>query len=124
MSDIAVGANDQIRLTLPAVASYARVARLTIPSVAARLGYSYDDIEDLRIAVGEICNVLVGPEDSRITFTCRVHEQGITIDTVREPSAPSPEIGELSRQILSGVVDVVEVDADQARMTVTKRFRG
>lgn len=115
---------DQICLSLPASAPYARVARLTIASVAARLGFSYDDIEDLRIAVGEIYNVLTGPADSRLTVVCAVDDGGIVIHATREPAVPAPEVSELSKQILAGVTDTFEVDIDQARVAVTKRLQG
>lgn len=115
---------DQICLSLPASAPYARVARLTIASVASRLGFSYDDMEDLRIAVGEIYNVLTGPADSRLTVVCAVDDHGITIEATRQPTAPAPEVSELSRQILAGVTDSVDVDVAQARVAVTKRFQG
>lgn len=115
---------DQICLSLPASAPYARVARLTIASVAARLGFSYDDMEDLRIAVGEIYNVLTGPADSRLTVVCDVDDDGIVIEATRKPATPTPEVTELSRQILAGVTDVVEVDLDQASVTVAKRLQG
>lgn len=44
---------DHIELTLPAKAEYIGVARLTISGIANRMGYSYDDIEDIKIAVSE-----------------------------------------------------------------------
>ncbi len=115
---------DQICLSLPASAPYARVARLTIASVAARLGFSYDDMEDLRIAVGEMYNVLNGPADSRLTVVCEVDDHGMVIEATRVPAMPAPEVSELSRQILAGVTDEVDIDIDQARVSVTKRLQG
>lgn len=114
---------DRICLSLPASAPYARVARLTIASVAARLGFSYDDMEDLRIAVGEVYNVLTGPADSRLTIQCDVDDDGIVIVATREPNLPIPEVSELSRQILAGVTDAVDVDVDEARVAITKRLQ-
>lgn len=115
---------DQICLSLPASAPYARVARLTIASVASRLGFSYDDMEDLRIAVGEMYNVLNGPADSRLTVVCEVDDHGIVVEATRNPTAPVPEVSELSRQILAGVSDDVDIDIDQARVAITKRLQG
>ena len=115
---------DQICLSLPASAPYARVARLTIASVAARLGFSYDDMEDLRIAVGEMYNMLTGPADSRLTVVCEVDDDGIVIEATRDPATPAPDVTELSRQILAGVADDVVVDIDEARVSVTKRLQG
>ena len=116
--------SDQICLSLPASAPYARVARLTIASVASRLGFSYDDMEDLRIAVGEIFNMLNGPSDSRLTVVCEVDDDGIVVEATRNSTTPTPVVSELSRQILAGVADAVEIDIDGARVAVTKRFQG
>ena len=115
---------DQICLSLPASAPYARVARLTIASVAARLGFSYDDMEDLRIAVGEMYNVLNGPADSRLTVVCEVGERGMVVEATRDPATPAPEVSELSRQILAGVTDTVDIDISQARVAITKALQG
>jgi serine/threonine-protein kinase RsbW len=45
-----------IELTIPAQAEWVRVARLVTVGVANRLGFNYDDIEDLKLAVAEACN--------------------------------------------------------------------
>ncbi len=44
---------DYIEIRLPAKAQYIGVARLTISGLASRLGFSYDEIEDLKIAASE-----------------------------------------------------------------------
>lgn len=51
---------DQVRLTLPASPDYLRFARLTAASLASLLAFSYDEVEDLRLAVDEVCFALLG----------------------------------------------------------------
>lgn len=119
-----VDREDEIRLSLPAIAAYARVARVAVTGLATRIGFSYDEIEDLRIAVGEVCGVLLHEEGGRLTLQCVIGADALTIDTIREPAEPRPIIGDLSRQILTAVVDEVEIDAGQARIRVVKRRRG
>lgn len=46
---------DAIELTIPAKPEYVGIVRLTTSGVANRMGYSYDDIEDIKIAVSEAC---------------------------------------------------------------------
>ncbi len=46
---------DIIDLTIPACAEYIGVVRLLVSGVANRLGFSYDDIEDIKLAVAEAC---------------------------------------------------------------------
>ncbi|MGN7470925.1 anti-sigma B factor RsbW [Brevibacillus sp. SAFN-007a] len=46
---------DVIRLTLPNQTEYLGVARLTVSGIANRMGFSYEEIEDIKLAVGEAC---------------------------------------------------------------------
>ncbi|WLD93669.1 anti-sigma B factor RsbW [Alkalihalobacillus sp. AL-G] len=45
--------NDYIEMTIPAKADYVGVARLTVSGIANRMGYTFDEIEDIKIAVSE-----------------------------------------------------------------------
>ena len=50
---------DYVEMRVPAKPQYVSVMRLTVSGLAARMGFSYDDIEDLKIATGEaITNVV------------------------------------------------------------------
>lgn len=48
-------ASDVVELTIPAKSEYVGIVRLTTSGVANRMGYSYDDIEDIKVAVSEAC---------------------------------------------------------------------
>jgi hypothetical protein len=52
---------DEVRLVVPARPEYLRLARVTAAGLAGRLGFSYDEIEDLRLAIDELCFGLTGP---------------------------------------------------------------
>lgn len=97
------------------------MARLAVTGLAARVGHSYDDIEDLRIAVGEICGILLDGSDSQVTFRCRIGVDALHVEAIRLPQGAVPEISELSRQILEAVVDTAEIDPEGARVRVAKR---
>lgn len=45
-----------IRLQIPASAEHLDVVRLSLYGVATKLGFSYEDIEDIKVAVSEACN--------------------------------------------------------------------
>ncbi|CAN5807527.1 hypothetical protein BH23ACT2_BH23ACT2_11200 [soil metagenome] len=115
---------DEIRLTLPALAEYARVARLAVTGVAARIGFTYDEMEDLRIAVGEVSGLLPGHDGARVTYRCAVVADAVFVETTVAPPEPSPPAPALSRQILDAVSDHVELDLQRARVLVMKRRRG
>ena len=52
--------DDLVGLTLPGSAQYVGIARMALATFAAAHGFSYDDIEDLRIAVDELRSVALG----------------------------------------------------------------
>ena len=50
---------ETIDLKIPPRPEYISVARLTAAAVAARQDFTYDEIEDLKVAVSEACNALI-----------------------------------------------------------------
>jgi serine/threonine-protein kinase RsbW len=116
--------SDEVRLSLPAVPEYARIVRLTTAGLASRLGFSYDEVEDLRIAVGEACTHLLGNDGHQGTLdvTYRLQADTITIEAVSE-GAGGGDRGEglpaLSEQILGAVVD--DHDISDQRVFLVKR---
>ncbi|WP_046229049.1 anti-sigma B factor RsbW [Paenibacillus algorifonticola] len=45
-----------VQLTIPAEADYLDIVRLTLYGLAVKLGFEYEQIEDMKVAVGEACN--------------------------------------------------------------------
>lgn len=102
--------SDEIRLTLPAVPDFARLARLTIAGLANRLGFSYDEVEDLRIAVGEACSMLIGPDgrDGVLDLTYDLEDDAITVQAqgqFLDGAVVDADTALMSEQILRAVVD-------------------
>ena len=115
---------DEIRLTVPALADYARVVRLAISGLASRNGFAYDEVEDIRIAIGELFGILVATADAttRLRFSTHLSDDGLTVRAERVPATTIPSPSELSEQILAGVVGGAAVDTDRGTLEVTKRF--
>lgn len=113
----------EIRLTLPALAAYARVARLALTGLATRNGFTYDEVEDLRIAVGEVMGMLVGAAEpaSHVRFTCQLSDEALRIRSELVPAQPLEDVGELSTLILGSIVDESTIEAPAGRITITKR---
>lgn len=64
---------DYIEMKFPAKPEYIGIIRLTISGIASRMGFAYDDIEDLKIATSEACTNAVqhaykDQEDGEITI--------------------------------------------------------
>lgn len=75
--------NGPITLGFPARPQPVRLARLVSAAVAGSVDASIDDIEDLRIAVGEACAILVGhaTTDGRVEITIAVGSDSMTFDS-------------------------------------------
>lgn len=123
---------DEIRLTLPGLPTYSRVARLAVTGLATRLGFSYDEIEDLRIAIGEVAGILLGGDDEpdtatperTVVYRCRTVGDVLTVQAELNPPAAAVMPSELSEQILDAVVDEVAVDDVRAGLRIRKRRQG
>jgi len=46
----------EIRLQIPAHADYIDIVRVCLFGIASKLSFSYEDIEDMKVAVSEACN--------------------------------------------------------------------
>ena len=46
---------DYIEIKIPAKPDYLGVIRLTLSGIASRMGYTYEVIEDIKIALSEAC---------------------------------------------------------------------
>ena len=80
-----------VSLTIPCAAEYVGTARLTILGVASRMGFSYDQVEDVRLAVGEACTNAIARADAA---TGDAALQSITIESHIEPSQRVVEISD------------------------------
>jgi len=48
--------DELVTLQLPASAEYVDLVRVTLYGIAAKMGFSYEEIEDMKVAVSEACN--------------------------------------------------------------------
>jgi serine/threonine-protein kinase RsbW len=117
-----------VRLVVPAAPEYLRLVRLTAAGLASRLGFTFDEVEDLRIAVDELCYQLLGNVDDdpaggprTMDLTYSAGADFITITGSTGLSGPVPPPSDLSEQILDALVDEHEVSGDDG--VVTFRLR-
>lgn len=87
---------ETVQLTIPCRPEYVGVARLAVLGIASRMPFSYDEVEDVRLAVGEACSHAVeraggGAATIRIVSTVAPHALTIEIsDDVAEADAAAP----------------------------------
>ena len=117
-----------VTLVIPATNDHIRFARLMASAVGTRLGFDYDELEDLRIAISELCtSVTEGASNgSPLTLTYRGDAIGVHITGhhVLEPSSSAPpELGELSLQVLAAVAaeHTFETSAAEVRFALVVR---
>jgi hypothetical protein len=109
----------EVRLLVPAMPEFIRLARLAAAALASRKGFTYDEVEDLRIAIDELCFTLVGTagREGVLVLHYSMVPEGLAIEGVGQFSgdaARSIRLSPLSDQILSAVVDEHEVITDGA----------
>ncbi len=86
-----------VTLTIPCAPEYVGTARLTILGVASRMGFSYDQVEDIRLAVGEACaNAIERASHLKagtplITIRSLVEPSKLTVEVEDHTDAPGGE---------------------------------
>ncbi len=116
-----------IELTLPSDARLVRLARLVASGVATAAGFDVEEVEDLRIAVDELCGALVEGSDGNplhVRFELGAEEVAVVGSTTSAGVAQlDPQRLGLSRQILEVVADSHDVveDAGSLRVELHKR---
>ena len=118
-------ADGLIELVLPADTGLVRVARLVASGVATAVGFDVDEIEDLRIAVDELCTALVeGGDGSALFLGFDLGDDEVTV-TGSTQAAQAVEFEQdrlaLSRQILAVVVDEYDISAKHGQISVRVR---
>jgi serine/threonine-protein kinase RsbW len=135
-----------VTLSIPCAPEYVGTARLTILGVASRLGFTYDQIEDIRLAVGEACTNAIGRakhggaappgQQPLITIRSLVEPTQLTVEVednvvgategdseivVDGDGTNSHELGSLLMEILVDDFRVEEVDGGGTRVRLVKR---
>jgi serine/threonine-protein kinase RsbW len=101
---------ETVSIKVPASPEFLFVVRLVAAGLAARLHFTLDEIEDLKIAVDELTGYLTGPQgrDGTLEVRFSVGEDRIEIHGVghlRAAHQVRTELSQLSRMILETVAD-------------------
>ncbi|AJY75664.1 anti-sigma B factor RsbW [Paenibacillus beijingensis] len=141
---------DQVTLRVPAKAEYLDLIRLTLYGIASKIGFTYEDIEDMKVAVSEACNNVVlyaysasgnaantGEMEIRFvkqqdTLSIVVKDEGASFDAAAAAQRAEPlhgksisdiQAGGLGLFLMQALMDQVEVRSELGtEVVLTKRL--
>lgn len=100
-----------VTIRIPASPAYLQVVRLVAAGLASRLGFTLDEIEDLKIAVDELSAYFTGTQgrDGSIEIRFGVHDDKrleiVGVGDFAPGQKVRTDLTELSRMILDTVTD-------------------
>ncbi|GIO87731.1 serine-protein kinase RsbW [Paenibacillus faecis] len=118
----------KVVICLPATAEFVDIVRLNLYGIASKMGFSYEEIEDMKVAVSEACNnsVLYAYKDTNgmmeVTFeiigdalSITVRDEGESFDswgersTLHDKNLNEAQIGGLGFYLMQALMDDVSV---------------
>lgn len=127
--------NDQVLLVVPAKPEMWAIVRMTASALAARLDFSFEEVEDLRLAVTELCGTCAVDAEPTAQCECRFELSGNSLELycrvspIGSARSDHEEFRllstlELSAQILRATVDtheIKDVEGDVRRGFLSKK---
>ena len=123
---------ETIKMEIPANPDYVSILRLTTSGIANKLGFSMDDIEDMKVAVSEACsNAVKHSEDNKVSINFNLLNNGIQIeiidngkgydvDSIETPDLSNPKEGGLGLFIIRTLMDEVNISSRGNQGTTIK----
>jgi anti-sigma regulatory factor (Ser/Thr protein kinase) len=113
---------DAVRLRLPAGTDYGRVARVTTAAIARRHGFTYREVEDLRLAIDEAIIALIDAHDptGAVDLRYEIEDGEVTIIVEGAPDRP-PEAVSRFHTLVAALVDRADLDLASGRVRLVKR---
>ncbi len=129
----------KVVISLPATAEYVDIVRLNLYGVASKMGFSYEEIEDMKVAISEACNnsVLYAYKESNglmeVTFetvgdalSITVRDEGESFDSwgmagqrqgLHNKELNEAQIGGLGFYLMQALMDEVSVENEAGKGT-------
>lgn len=138
--------SDVIEMIVPSKPEYLAVVRLAISGIAHRMGYTYEEIEDIKLAITEACtNVVFHAYDDHIEGLTKIHcfiyddrleimviDHGKSFDKkiVRHKTSPlhskleieNMKEGGLGLFLIEALMDKVEIYGDDGAIVSMTKF--
>ncbi len=127
---------DVISMKIPSKPEFVSVIRLTVSSIANRIGFNIDDIEDIKVAVAEACtNAIKHSKNTefevdfeldidRICIVVKDDGKGFIHEDIKSPNLLEPkEEGGLGIFIIKSLMDEVEFDSKPGKGTEMRMIK-
>lgn len=130
----------KVILQLPASAEYVDIVRLNLYGIASKMGFTYEDIEDMKVAVSEACNNSVlyayGQKNGLVDVIFEVGESALSIIvkdegesfdgldqssermTLHDKELSDVQVGGLGFYLMQALMDDVSVVSEAGKGTV------
>lgn len=121
--------SDTVTVLIPLEAEYVSIARLTASGIANHIGFDFDTIEDIKVAISEVLSKIIEKElsDGRVSIDFICINQGISIDFRLSgqdiPKLFDSDADSFALAIISSLMDEVDLQKkDDIVMTMTKKL--
>lgn len=123
---------ETIKMEITSNPEYVGIIRLTTSGIANKIGFSIDDIEDMKVAVSEACtNAIKHSNDDIFYITYTMLENGLTIEisdkgegynieNIPQPDLENPKENGLGLFIIQTLMDDVSVESIENQGTTIK----
>ena len=114
-----------VTVTFPAAPDFLRLARIATADAASRAGLDYEEIDDARIAVSELCSLVSVDPSTTVTLSFHVDTGSLTVEGESRTGGATVAGNELSDTIVAAVADAHSLHTDDGvtRFRVTKTSR-
>ena len=137
---------DLIEMKVPATVEYIGVVRLSLSGIANRMGFSYEDIEDLKVAVSEAMTSVIThmgrhEEEGQMTIRFKVYEKQLEVmiavseanfglddgneqAKVKEETGAMENVGEggIGLFLMDALMDDVQINNDNGIVVFMRKF--
>jgi serine/threonine-protein kinase RsbW len=127
----------KVTLRIPGQAEYVAVARLTVAGIASRMGFPYDAVDDIKVAVGEACTNAIehaAPDapEAAIEICCQVESEFLVIEILDQgkgfdpamESQPDPLAGGgLGLVLIRALMDEVQLNSRTGKGTQVRMVK-
>lgn len=114
---------DNIRIELPSNPQYLQMIRLSTTSIANKMGFDIEKIEDIQVVVSEIFTYLI-PDNERMVVNFNILSDRLSIDFDRKKVTKEEGLNEaafeMKKQILLYLSDELILEDEKITVIINK----